>query len=300
MNVRLTQWLFTCLFISCISCSKEISKEIHQNPGGIQTSGDFSASIGSVQWNADSIQLIQVSNGGVSINGISKTGEQISIILPSFKIGVYSLNAQSSSYALYANLLSTTPTVYISNQANGSGTVTINSIDTVKKLVSGSFLLNLVNPGDNSVTTITKGIFTLISYSGSAGVVVITPPGTADTLTASVSGFGAFNATQVIVTDQQGIFDIDGVSSGGLQSIDLLMPDNINPGSYTLNFAGGQYVAAYVPSNFDPLVSTQGTLTIITNDPAGKRIKGSFEFTGSSQTTSSSVAVSKGFFSVNY
>ncbi len=300
MNVRLTQWLFTCLFISCISCSKEISKEIHQNPGGIQTSGDFSASIGSVQWNADSIQLIQVSNGGVSINGISKTGEQISIILPSFKIGVYSLNAQSSSYALYANLLSTTPTVYISNQANGSGTVTINSIDTVKKLVSGSFLLNLVNPGDNSVTTITKGIFTLISYSGSAGVVVITPPGTADTLTASVSGFGAFNATQVIVTDQQGIFDIDGVSSGGLQSIDLLMPDNISPGSYTLNFAGGQYVAAYVPSNFDPLVSTQGTLTIITNDPAGKRIKGSFEFTGSSQTTSSSVAVSKGFFSVNY
>ena len=102
-----------------------------------------------------------VSSNGVAVNGISKTGDQISILLPAFKTGTYTLGAQSSSYALYANLLNSNANVYVSNAGSAGGTVTISGIDTVNRVISGSFEFTLTNPADNSTETVAKGVFDL-------------------------------------------------------------------------------------------------------------------------------------------
>ncbi len=60
----------------------------------------FTATIDGNLWNADSVQLILVNSNGVSITGISKTGGQLSIVLPAFKTGTYTFGGQSLSYAI--------------------------------------------------------------------------------------------------------------------------------------------------------------------------------------------------------
>jgi hypothetical protein len=163
MKLRLRTLVLTTVVFSFLACTKEVSKE-----GAIpvtKTSGDFYATIDGFLWGADSLQLVLVSSDGVSINGLSKTGEQISILLPVFKTGVYTLDAQSHSYALNANLLTSTTNVYVSNAGAGGGSVTISSIDTVKHLVSGSFEFVLANPADNSTRTVSKGVFAYVPYT---------------------------------------------------------------------------------------------------------------------------------------
>ena len=173
MNLRLPYLLLAALVFLSVSCTKELSKELGQGFGA-QVNGDFYATIGSVQWNADSLQLIQVSNGGISINGISKSGVQISMILPSFKTGTYTLNAQSTSYALSANLLDTVPTIFVSNSGNASGTITISAIDTINKTITGTFNLTLVDPASDKSQAITKGVLANVPYTGGPGTVVVT------------------------------------------------------------------------------------------------------------------------------
>jgi Family of unknown function (DUF6252) len=300
MKSLLTQIALALALFSFLSCSKELSKETG-NGTTQQVNGDFYATIGNVQWNADSVQQIQVSNGGVSITGISKTGGQISMILPEFKPGTYTLNAQSTSYALYVNLLDAVPAVYISNQGTASGSVTVSSIDIVNKVMSGSFQFTLVNPADNSTKTITKGVFSYIPYTGDTSVVVVTPPGTADTLKATIDGSNIFSAAQVITSIQSGELIIAGLSSDQSQTLDLAMPANIIPGSYTFDITGGLYFAAYMPSLTVSLISSSGgTLTIISNDTVNKRIKGTFSFKGTAASGPQTASLTLGYFAVNY
>ena len=186
MKLRLRPLLLTLILFTFIACTKEISKEGSNATG--TGAGDFYATIGGNLWNADSLQLVLVSSDGISINGISKTGDQISILLPAFKVGTFTLGTQSTSYALYTNLLTTSANVYVSNAVGAGGTVTISSIDTVTRVVSGSFQFTLTNPADNSTETIAKGVFDYIPYT--AGIVgVVPPPGAPkDTLQVMVDG----------------------------------------------------------------------------------------------------------------
>ena len=119
MRSRLRSLLLTLILFSFIACTKEMSKEAGNTTG--TGAGDFYATIRGNLWNADSLQLILVSTDGVSINGLSRTGDQVSILLPAFKVGTYTLNAQSASYALYANILNNAANVYVSNAGTAGG-----------------------------------------------------------------------------------------------------------------------------------------------------------------------------------
>ncbi len=302
MKSLLTQFTLMLVLFSFLSCSKELSKETG-NGNTQPANGDFYATIGTFQWNADSVQQIQVSNGGIAITGISKTGDQISMILPEFKPGTYTLNAQSNSYALSVNLLETVPTVFISNQGTASGTVTVSSIDIVNKVMSGTFQFTLVDPADNSTKSITKGVFSYIPYTGDTSVVVVTPPGTADTLKATIDGSNVFNSAQVLAVVQgTNELVIAGISTDQSQTLDLAMPANITPGSYTFDIVGGLYFAAYSPNlSISFISSSGGTLTIISNDTVNKRIKGTFSFKGSTATGPAQTAnLTQGYFAVTY
>ena len=157
MKLRLRFLLLPFTLFAFISCTKEISKEVINGTG--PGAGDFYATIGGNLWNADSLQLVLVSSDGVSINGLSRIGDQISILLPTFKVGTYTLGAQAASYALYANVLNPHANVYVSNAGAAGGTVAISSIDSINKVVSGSFQFTLTNTADNSTETVARGVF---------------------------------------------------------------------------------------------------------------------------------------------
>jgi Family of unknown function (DUF6252) len=306
MKSQIRFYLIPLVLLSAFfSCTKEVSRE---TGGKTVSNSDFYASIDGKLWNADSLQLILVSASGVAINGLSKTGEQISMILPSFKTGTYSLNSASVSYALYANLLDNVSDVFASNTGQAAGTVTISAIDSVNHLVSGTFQFTLVNPIDNSVKTITKGVFDFVPYSGSTGT---TPPpgsGGTDTLTAQVDGV-SFIAAQVEATvtpPPNGGPDqllITGIAANGTEDIGLLIPAAIGAGTYNLDFASGQYIGIYYPSggtNNVLLSVANGTLTIISNDTVAKRIKGIFNFVATSLTSSATANITQGYFALSY
>ena len=72
MKSRLPRIILTAILVLLVSCSKELSQETGHQTTPAQ--GNFYATIEGVQWDADSLQLIQVGNNGVIISGLSKTG----------------------------------------------------------------------------------------------------------------------------------------------------------------------------------------------------------------------------------
>jgi len=296
MKLRLRSLLLPLILFTFISCTKEMSEEGKNGPG--PGAGDFYATIGGNLWNADSLQLVLVSSDGVSINGLSKTGDQISILLPAFKIGTYSLGTQSSSYALYANLLTANTNVYVSNAGAAGGTVIISSIDTVKRVVSGSFQFTLTNPVDNSTQTVAKGVFDYVPYT--AGVVgVIPPPGAPkDTLEVTVDG-NKFFASDIEISDSAGQMLIAGFS--GTQDVGLFFPSDITAGTYNLDFTTGLYIGVYNPDPSVTLLSQSGgTITIISNNTTTRRVSGTFNFMATPVGSGPTANLTQGYFAANY
>ena len=222
MHSRFSQWLLAAVLLLFISCSKEVSNE-NKIPSG---KGDFYATINGNLWNADSIQQVLVGSNGVGIGGLSKTGEEVSMILPELKAGTYTLNAQSVSYALDGNVFGTVSTLYLSNVSTAGGTVTITAIDTVNHLVSGNFQLTLINPTDNTTKTLTSGIFDFIPYIVNLNVTFKPPLNVStDTLNAVIDGVAFKSGTvQTVIDNTNGQLTIAGIAASGPQDISLLMP----------------------------------------------------------------------------
>lgn len=295
MKSRISGFLLIAILISFASCTKELSKE-----NGVITqveNGDFFATIDGTQWNADSLQLVLVSGSGVSISGLGKDGEQVTMLLPTFKTGTYAVNSISPSIAIYSNLLVNTTAVYITNTTAGSGTINIVSIDTVKHLVSGTFNFTLVDPTDNSQKSITAGVFNEVPYTGSTGGGT---SGLADTLQATIGGV-PFNGVQVVSSITDGELFVAGISSDGNEDLALGMPPGIFPGTYSMDFATGMYYGVYnIGTTITLLSQMNGTLTIISNDTVARRISGTFSFIASPLSSGSPVTITSGYFSLSY
>ncbi len=292
-------YLLAAFLSTLLACNKSISKE-NGNNTGTKGKEDFYATIDGSLWNADSLQVALVGSNGVSINGLSKNGEEVSMILPALKTGIYTLNPQSASYALDGNIQGTSNT-YISNAGTASGMVTISSIDTVNHLVNGSFAFNLVNPADNTTKTITNGVFDFVPYNVDLSVIFMPPAVKAgDTLNAVIDSI-AFNSGMVEAVNSNGQLTIAGIAANGPQDIALIMPVNINPGTYDLDFGTGNYIGIYNPApNVNLYSQHSGQLIIMSNDPVAKRIQGTFSFVASPLTSGTPVTITNGYFAVSY
>ena len=296
MKSYISGYLLMAVLFSFISCSKELSNETAK--GTQIVNGDFYATIDGTQWNADSLQLALVTNTGFSISGLSKTGDQISMLLPALKTGNYTFNALSVPVAISSNLITNTSTVFISNTGAAGGIVTISSIDSVKHLVTGSFSFTLIDPADNSRRSITAGIFNLVPYTVDTTGGITTS--TSDTLEANVGGI-QFNSAQVVTSITDSTLFIAGISGDGVEDIALGMPQGVLPGSYPMDFATGTYYGVFNPSSAITLLSQMnGTLTIISNNTVARRIIGSFSFIASPLSSGTPVTITSGYFSVGY
>ena len=156
--------LLVFLAVGWVSCRKETSIE---NGKGLAT--DMVATIDGVSWEAaDSTQTAVISNGLVTISGISPDGQEISITLNNTAIGAYGLNQTSPSLAIYANLDSVGSYAYSTNQGSDTsqagGTVNVTALDEVNRTISGIFSFKTYRNSDGSQKNITAGVFYNIPY----------------------------------------------------------------------------------------------------------------------------------------
>jgi hypothetical protein len=153
------------LAITLFACHKFTSIE-----NGKGLAADMVATIDSTFWQAaDSATSATVSQGLVTISGISKDGQEISITLNDTVVGLYVLNQTSPSLAIYANLDSVGGYAYSTNQgvdtAQAGGTVMVTSFDAASRTISGTFDFKVYRNSDGTGKDITAGVFYNIPFT---------------------------------------------------------------------------------------------------------------------------------------
>ena len=285
-----------CLFL--FACRKETSIENYVGP-----TANFVATIDGASWQAvPGTESVTIVAGLINITGINANNQEISMTLTGSGTGTYTLNQQTTSLAIYANIDSSFQYLYSTNQgqdtAQAGGQVTITQIDPVNKTVSGTFSFKGYRVIDGQQKTITQGRFTNLSFTGGP-----TGSGAQDTLTASIDNKG-WQGTSIQAAVNAGVLTIIGSSGNAAQSIGLILPSNTPPGSYPLDGSNPSFTAVYTSlagGATSGYVATQGTLTVRQNDMVGKRISGTFQFTAKDPTNPLAVhIVSTGVFSVYY
>lgn len=157
-----TAGLMAMLFL--FACHKYTS--IGNNRG---QASDMVATIDSASWEAaDSTQSAIISQGLMTITGISSDGQEISITLNDTVVGLYVLNQSSPSLAIYADLDSVGSYAYSTNQgtdtSQAGGTVSVTNINKINQTVSGTFSFKVYRNSDGSEKDLTAGVFYNIPY----------------------------------------------------------------------------------------------------------------------------------------
>ena len=102
----------------------------------------------------------------ISLAGKSNDEQQIAFTTSDSGVHVYSLNFDSfSNYGAYTNRVGLAFTTNGGNTSiESEGSLAITSIDTVKRLMSGTFNFKAFHQPSGPQITITEGVFNNISY----------------------------------------------------------------------------------------------------------------------------------------
>ncbi|MBS1596652.1 MAG: hypothetical protein JST75_00395 [Bacteroidetes bacterium] len=285
------------LLLSFFSCSKELSNEALENGKGV--AGSFRAKIDGASWVATNNISATVLTGLINITGTSSDGKTINISLLAGATGTYALDENSDGLASLNQTEATGPAIYGTNQssdpAKSSGTVTITSIDQTNKTISGTFSFNGYDDATTVTKVVTEGVFDRLPYSST-----LPPASITDTFKVKINGT-SFTASSIAAPIVSGSFFVQGAASDGSNFVGLYMPENVQPGTYTLDIFGGVFVGQYSPDPSTLLVSMgDGTLTVIENNSTTKRIRGSFSFKAVDASNTQSAQLTEGYFSVGY
>lgn len=272
--------ILTVLFFSC-------QQEIDPNTGGggnTGSTGDFRAKIDGVQWVANKTTGATRMSGFINITGVGTDKQLITMTLTDSGVHHYILNDASFNAGAYQDSSLPNVIAFTSNASGDTalagGYVDITSIDTARKKISGSFRFKVLRAMDNLKRNITEGVFTNISYT-----TTMAPTPTTDTFHVKINGTLYTPPVVVGVANPAlpplpATLAINGTDQTGSKTVGLILPADIAPGTYTLDFFGGTYIGAYNP-DLDPnhsQASTTGTLTILSHNTTTKRIRGTFSF----------------------
>jgi len=282
-------------------CNKELSYEIPLNGGNNNVSGDFRAKIDGVQWvAADNAKSATLLSGVIYITGVSSDNKVITITLFGQTTGTYPLDQNSTGIAAYNEITngivtSSFATNESSDPSKASGSVTITEIDATNKTITGTFYFNGYDANAGTGKVITEGVFNKLPYG-----TTLPPAKITDTFKVKIGGVD-FSASSIAAPIVSGQLFVQGAASDGSNFVGLYMPQNVSPGTYTLDFFGGTFIGEYSPDANTTLVSQgNGTLTILENNSTTKRIKGNFSFVASNVAQTQSAQLTEGYFSVGY
>ena len=156
--------LLLALFTIINSCQKEFKEPII--PVIILTSS-FKAKIDGVPFVAAIYGAsIRTTDHVISLAGKSNDGQQIAFTAADSGVHVYSLNFNSfSNYGAYTNMAGLAFTTNGGNTSiESGGSLALTSIDSVKRLMSGTFYFTAFHQPSGPQITITDGVFSNISY----------------------------------------------------------------------------------------------------------------------------------------
>ncbi|RVT75420.1 hypothetical protein EOD40_11720 [Flavobacterium sufflavum] len=284
-----SQFLVLFLLTLLTACVYEpIDGTVEPDPGS--NSGVFKADFGGKTWTASKTQAI-VSGHLIEISATNSKGEGFAIMIEGAAVGTYAANENfviyspaGTEYGFWS--------VNEDNPTEDTGSVTITSINTETKTISGTFHFKgyWSNTNDPKVAIqFTNGTFT-IPY--------ITQEETGDVFTAKVGGTNfvstdIFTATIGSGTDE---FITIGAEDVNMNSISIGVRSSLTTGTYsiTANTLSDKVQGSYEDVNGEyKAVSGSVTITSITAD----RIKGTFKFTTNGTTPFN---ITEGTFDVEY
>lgn len=305
------------ILVAMTACQKEITSDIVTgntnnggNPAGPGLTGSMSAKIDGVLWTADKAvgatfapalgQLPSL----VNISGLSFAKKHLTITLTDSGVHNYLLSPDNLwlSAAAWVDSTQANGFSYTSNQSyipnEPNGRVNITSIDTVRKVMSGTFSFKVYREMDSTLRNITEGVFTNIPYTKGFG---LPPANASDTFRTKIDGVAlnsqSITATHVAMFNQ---ISVQGATLSLSDNVSLTMPNNITPGSYTLNFFGTTHFGAYNKAG-ESYASTSGTLQILEHNTTTKRIRGTFNFVATPMLAPTpTFNITDGYFSVTY
>lgn len=241
----------------------------------------------------------QVQGTTMAIIGLRGTsGESVALTIPGgIAAGTY--NAATMMY-----VPSATATAFYSNTnvqtGVSNGSVTITSINTTAKTVSGTFSFtgHYSNPTENLPTVaFTNGSFTNVPYTGTipGGGGPGTDPGPQVESYKATIGGEAVDFGTTLTNDSMGMLQLMGTE--GSRTVQLVVNSNITPGTYSL---GAGIPSAMVTIGTDMYMATSGSIVIQSN--TGGWIKGTFEFQAANPTnpTGTPINVTAGSFNLEY
>ncbi|MDI1317167.1 DUF6252 family protein [Flavobacterium sp.] len=302
-NIKFLAGLFL-LITAFISCDVEpIDSAIDLGDFENPTSGPavFKADFSGTTWTATTAQA-NITTAGIQLTGSKANGEKFAFALESNTVGTYPANA---------NFLTFTPagssfgywSINVTNAAENTGSITISSINTVAKTISGTF--NFKGYWSDSATTaiipvqFTNGVFTNIPYVSDS-----TPPVGDDTFFAKVDGV-EFVENQIdvaLIQDATPQPIPDQISIVGSKTNDDTVGINVNRtlgvGTYAITgvLSDTDVVRGSIVINDVLYNAESGSITIVSK--TATRISGTFTMGVKNFTTSATKAVTEGTFNV--
>ena len=259
-------------------------------------SGSFTATIDGSKFVADKLAAAAIASGVIALTGLSANGEQIVLRVADSSVHQYTLNIGSATNAgVYSK---DTAYAFATNQGNSAdqsgGTMTVTSIDTAKKTLSGTFSMKVYRQFDGKQKIITDGVFKNISYQ----TVAIPPANASDTFRVKVDGvdFPVFSVTGISVF---GKINISASNQDVSKTVGISVPSGATVGTYTFSTFGPDYIGQYnVGTSY--MSASSGTITIVEHNTTTKRIRGTFNMNAAEIMGSKTATLTEGYFSKSY
>jgi hypothetical protein len=261
-------------------------------PGG-SGSGTFTATIDGVAFVADKVAVATKAIGVIALVGQNKAGEQILLRVADSSVHNYIFDINST-----ANVAAYSKDTAYAYGTNGGltadqsgGVMSITFIDTVKKLMSGTFSIKVYRQYDNKQKIITNGVFKNISYDTAP----IQQANALDTFRVKVDG-SAFPTYAISNFLYGNTINISASDKNVSRTVGFSFSSSTTPGTYDLA-TGFDYIATY-NAGTDYMMAESGSLTILENNAATKRLRANFSFKAFSILSSTKVSLTEGYFSI--
>lgn len=260
--------------------------------GGGNATASFKADFNGATWTANSSQAV-ISGNLIQIAGIKSDGSTFGFFIEASTTGTYpanenllAFNPAGSEYGYWAT--------NVNNPTENTGSITITTIDTVNKKISGTFSFKgyWSNTDETGVLPIdfTNGVFTNVPY--------ITMEETGDTFFAKVNGTEFVDVD--ILTTEIGVGSQEFISiaaqNSALDAITVSVRSDQGVGTYPITGnVATDVVQAIYDFNDANYLAVSGTVTI--QEKTATHIKGTFSFVTNGATP---FTISEGSFDVDY
>jgi hypothetical protein len=290
------------LVLSIIACQKEASFDPN-NPNGspATVSGNMKAKINGVQWTADKGAGAARFSGIINISGVSSDKKLITITLTDSGVHRYILSDVTMNAGAFTDSSEANTFAYATNQGvyptQCGGEVNITSIDVANKTISGTFSFKIFRQMDGKGKTITEGSFTNMKYT-----TTMPQASTTDTFRVKINGT-SWTPHSIMGSNVAGQLIVSATDATAAKAVGLIMPADVTPGTYNLDFFGMTYIGQYNPDS-DPAhskASMSGTLTVLENNKTTRRLRANFAFRGEELLNPNNFAsITEGYLSVKY